>query len=187
MVGTDIFQLINRDYLCIVDYHSKFLVVKKMEGLSADNLISTLKVVFAEYGILKRVMSDTGGSFISEIFKSFCNSLNIEQAVSSFYHHQSNGQVEACIKFIKCTMKRFFNSGGDIYIAMLQIRTTPLVQGLPSPATLLFNCPVRNSMLVMDRLLINTNNGGEHHKVLTNRLYRNDQGSDTFNIFFLSL
>ena len=73
--------------------------------------------------------------------------------------------------------------GGDIHIAMLQMGTTPLGQVLPSPATLLFNCPVRGIMPVMDRLLINTNNDEEHHKVLTNRQCRNDQGNDTFKKF----
>ena len=64
-------QLNNKNYLHVVDYHSKFLVVKKMEGLSADNLISALKVVFAEYSIPKRVMSDTGDNFISEKIQKF--------------------------------------------------------------------------------------------------------------------
>ena len=37
--------------------------------------------------------------------------LNIKQAVSSSYHNQSNGQVEACLKFMKCTM-----NGDQLYI-----------------------------------------------------------------------
>ena len=173
VVGADIFQLNNKNYLCIVNYHRKFLVVK-IKGLSVDSLILALKVVFAEYGIPKRVMSDAGSNFISEKYKNFYKSLNIEQAVSSSYNHQCNGQVEACIKFIKCTMKKFFDSGGDIHIAILQITTTPLGQSLPSPATLLFNGPVRGIMPVMDRLPININNDEEHHKALTNRQCRND-------------
>ena len=66
MVGVGTFQLDNKNYLCTVDYHSKFPEVKKVEGLSADSLGSTFKVVLSEYGIPKRVMSDAGGNFISE-------------------------------------------------------------------------------------------------------------------------
>ena len=150
-----------------------------MEGLSADSLISALKVMFAKYSIPKRLMSDAGSNFISKKSKSFCKSLSIEQAVSSLYHHQSNGQVEACIKSIKCTMKKCFNSKGDVHIAPLQIRTTPLGQGLLSPAMLLFDCPVRGIMPVMDSLPINTDNDEENHKALTNRQCRNGQGNDT--------
>ena len=84
-------------------------------------------------------MSDAGTNFISDRFWQFCMTINIEQAVSSVYHHQSNGQVEACIKFIKCTFKKCADLGRDINMALLQIHTMPLGQGLPSPATLMFN------------------------------------------------
>ena len=104
-IGADIFHLNNKNYLCIIDYHSKFPVIKRMQGLSAESLIAIIKIIFAEYGILHRLMSDAGRNFVSEKFKSFCSSLNIKQAVLSFYHHQNNEQVEACTKFIKCTIK----------------------------------------------------------------------------------
>ena len=45
VLGVDILQLNNKKYLCIVDYHSKFLVIKRMEGLSADNLITTVNLM----------------------------------------------------------------------------------------------------------------------------------------------
>ena len=47
VLGVDIFQLSNKNYLCIVDYHSKFPVIKGLEGLSAGNLIATVKIIFA--------------------------------------------------------------------------------------------------------------------------------------------
>ena len=105
MLDADIFQLNNKNYLRIVEYHSKFPVRKRMESLSAENLITTTKVIFAGYGILHRLMSDAGSNFVSEKFRSFYSSLNIKQAMLSSYHHQSNGQVKACIKFIKHTIK----------------------------------------------------------------------------------
>ena len=169
VTGTDMFQLNNRIYICIVDYHSKFPVVQRMDGLSADSLIAAVKVIFVEYGIPCRIMSDAGSNVISEKFKNFCNSLNIEQAVSSSYHHESTRQVEACIKFIKCTIKKYTDTGGDIHMAILQIRTTSLGQGLPSPTMLLFNCPVRGIMPVMDRPPINIDNDDEHHQTLMHR------------------
>ena len=58
-------------------------------------------------------MSDSGGNFVSDIFKTSCKSLNIEQAFSLSYYHQSNRQVEACIKFVKHTLKKCFDSKGD--------------------------------------------------------------------------
>ena len=118
-------------------------------------------------------MSDAGGNFISEKFKNFCNSLNVEQTLSS-YQHQSNRHVEACIKFIKCTMKKCFDSRSNMHIALVQIRKMLLGQGLPSPDTLLFDCLVRGIMPVIDRLPICTNNDEEHHKALVDRQCKND-------------
>ena len=72
---------------------------------------------------------------------------------------------------------------GDVHIALLQIKTTTLRQGLPSLAALFFNHPVRGIVPVMDRPPINTDNDEEHHKALTNRQWRNYWGNDTFKNF----
>ena len=76
-------------------------MVKRFEGLSAENLIATVKVIFAEYGIPNKLMSDAGTNFVSDKFWKFCNTINVQQTVLLAYHHQSNGQVKACIKLIK--------------------------------------------------------------------------------------
>ena len=173
-LGTDVFHFNNKNYLCLVDYHSKFLVVKRMEGLSTENLIPTTKIIFAEYGIPHKIMSYTGTNFVSDKFKKFCSSLNIEQAVSSAYHHQSNGEVKACIKFIKYMFKKCANSGGDINMALLQIHTTPLGQGLLSPATLLFNQLVCGIIFVLDRKPIGGDCDDEHHSRFIDRQHKNN-------------
>ena len=64
------------------------------------------KVIFAEYGLPKKIWLDSGSNFVSDKFRTFCKSLNIEQAFSSSYHHQRNGQVEAYIKSVKCTLRK---------------------------------------------------------------------------------
>ena len=121
VIGADIFHFRNKHYLCIVDYNIKFPVVKRLEGLLADNLINTVKTIFAEYGIPRKLMLDAGTNFVSDKFHQFCKLVNIEQATLSVYHHQSNGQVEACIKFVKCMFKKCADSGRDINMALLQI------------------------------------------------------------------
>ena len=93
VIGTDIFHFNNKNYLCIIDYNSKFLVVKELEGLSVESLINTTKIIFTKYGIPQKIMSDASTNFVSDRFHQFCKSINVEQAVSSAYHHQSNGQV----------------------------------------------------------------------------------------------
>ena len=68
-----------------------FPIIKKTEGLSADSILLACKIIFSEYGIPKSIISDAGRNFISEKFKNFCRTFNIEQAISLSYHHQSNG------------------------------------------------------------------------------------------------
>ena len=119
VIEADTFHFKNKHYLCIVDYNGKVQVIKRLEGLSADNLINVVKTIFAKYDIPHKLMLDVGTNFISDKFHQFCKLVNIEQATSSVYHHQSNSQVEACIKFIKCMFKKCANSGSDINMALL--------------------------------------------------------------------
>ena len=56
IVSADIFMVNNKTILCIVDYNSKFPIVKKVGSLSADDLVQTAKLMFAEYGIPKNCL-----------------------------------------------------------------------------------------------------------------------------------
>ena len=47
VVGADNFTLHNKNYLCIVDYHSEFPIIKKkVEDLSTESLIVECKIIF---------------------------------------------------------------------------------------------------------------------------------------------
>ena len=174
VVSANVFHFNNKNYLCIVDYHSKFPVIKRLERLSAESLVNTVKIILTKYGIPPKIMSDTGTNFISDMFQQFCKSINVEQAVLSAYHYKSNGQVEACIKFIKCTFKKCSQLGRDINMALLQNYTTLLGQGLPSPATLMFNRQVCGIMPVLDCKPIAQDCDDDHHKKLTHRQQKNN-------------
>ena len=63
----------------------------------------------------------------------------------------------------------------DHHIALLQIQITLLGQSLPSPAMLLFNCPIRGILPVINRLPIGLDNDDEHHKVMIKRQTKNDK------------
>ena len=111
-------------------------------------------------------MSDAGNNFISERFEKFCRMLNIEHAALSSYDPQSNGQVKACIKLVKYTMKKCCDTKSDIHLALLQVRMMPVGPGPPSPATLLFNHPTMGIMPIINRVLISKDNDDECHKTL---------------------
>ena len=50
-VGADIFHLNNINYLCVVDYNSKFPIIRKLQGLSLEYLINAVSATFAKYCI----------------------------------------------------------------------------------------------------------------------------------------
>ena len=68
-------------------------------------------------------------------------------------------------------------------MALLQITTIPLGQGLPSPAMLLFNYQVCGIMPVIDRKLVSVDNDDEHHKNLMHRQSKNDPNNDASQVF----
>ena len=59
----------------------------------------------------------------------------------------------------------------------------PLGPGLPSPAMLLFNCPIRGIMPIINRPLIGLNNNEDHFEVLMMRGTKYDKNHDTFRIY----
>ena len=63
IVGADIFSVDNETLLHIVDCYSKFPVMKRADGLSADILITTTKVMLAELGLPRKTVSDAGMNF----------------------------------------------------------------------------------------------------------------------------
>ena len=125
-IGGNMFTLPNGKYLCIIDYHTKFPIFKKTEDLTVDSLILACKIMFSEYGLPRKIISDACGNlisdacgnFTSEKFEKLCRKLNIECAASSSYQHQNNGQVEICIKLVKCTLKKCCDTNSVIHLAL---------------------------------------------------------------------
>ena len=55
IIGTDLLTINNNHFLCAVDFHSKYTIVKQDEGLSSEHLIRGCKLIFAEYGLLLKL------------------------------------------------------------------------------------------------------------------------------------
>ena len=57
--------------------HEEFPVVKRDNGLSADDPIRTAKIMFTEFKRPKKIVSFTDMNFVLEHFKQLCRMLNI--------------------------------------------------------------------------------------------------------------
>ena len=166
VVGADILSIQNNTLFCIVDYYSKSPVVKEIHNLSAENLIRTVKIVCKEFGLSRKILSDADTNFILDKFRQFCRQLKIDQAITSSYHHQGNEQVEWYIKFMKCTIKKCPDNNDDVNLALLQMGSTPISTEPTSPATILFNRPIRAMLPQINRKPITCNADNEHYDAL---------------------
>ena len=104
-LGVDKIHLNNKNYLCIIDYYSKFPVIKGMDGLSAESLITRVKVIFVEYSIPCSLMSDTGTNFCFREIQKFLQKHQHWASRVLIVSPPKQWTSQTCIKFIKCTIK----------------------------------------------------------------------------------
>lgn len=147
-VGADIFQLGSQDYLCLVDYFSKFPVIRHLKTKTAHSVIDNLRSVFAEYGIPQEVVSDNM-PFASHEFRTFAESYRFTTTTSSPTYSQSNGQVERMIG----TVKKIIKKARDPYLALLEYRNTPFKGLKYSPAQMINNRRLRSKLPVSTEAL----------------------------------
>ena len=69
-LGVNLFEYNKKQYLLVVDYFSKFPIIRKLHSLSTGSIISELKGIFSENSIPETLISDGGPQFRSE-FKEF--------------------------------------------------------------------------------------------------------------------
>ena len=95
VVGTDLFNCNNHEYLIFADYYSKFPIIRKMNGLTTSNMvISTKKQIFSEHSTLSRVVNDNGPQYSSEAFKEFAQQWQFDLIISSLKFPKSNGFIK---------------------------------------------------------------------------------------------
>ena len=150
-VAMDLFYLERKWYLLVTDYYSRYPEIALLHGLTANNVITHIKSIFARHGIPEVVISDNGPQFLplfTSAFGKFAEEWNFQHVTSSPKYAQSNGFVEAAVKIIKRSLKK----EGDSYIALLSYRSTPLENGF-SPAELLFGRRLRSRLPVISSQL----------------------------------
>ena len=132
-VGTDLFQIEDRDYLVTVDYYSSFFEVDYLPDTSSETVISKLKQHFARYGTPDVVVSDGGPQYTSGKFQKFSSLWGFSHQRSSPGNSKANGAAEAAVKTAKRLMRKCRASNEDPYLGLLNLRNTPTEELLTSP------------------------------------------------------
>ena len=137
-LGSDIFQFNGSKYLIIVDYYSRFPVIRPLKDMSAATISNHFTSVLAEYGLPSMITADFGGQYVSEEFTKKCEQSGITLTFSSPYHHQTNSIAEKSVGTCKSLWKKAIECKQCLDTALWMYRITPLDDQLPSPYELLY-------------------------------------------------
>ena len=88
----------NSMFLIVVDTHSKWMKVMKMEGTSLGSTINALRCLFASYGLCQELVTDNGPQFTSEEMRLFLLQNGIKHIKSPPYDPASNGEAERAVR-----------------------------------------------------------------------------------------
>ena len=141
-VATDLFEWNKHTYLLIVDYYSRYIEIARLASLTALEVITHTKSIFARHGIPEVVISDNGPQYTAEVYRQFAKEYNFQHLTSSPYYPQGNGEAERAVRTIKDLLKK----STDPYLALLAYRTTPIQGGENSPCNLLMNRMLRTTI-----------------------------------------
>ena len=84
-LGSDLFYFQRIDFLVVVDYFSKFLIVRKIPSSTSSAIIKELGMIFSEFGNPQIFRSDNGPCYSSQEFKLFMQNWLVEHR-NQFLH-----------------------------------------------------------------------------------------------------
>ena len=92
IVRSDLFEISGEHYLLIMDYFSR------LTSTTSAAVITSLKSIFMQHGILEILQSDNSPQYASQQFLMFAESYVFQHSTTSLRYPQSNGQAERTVK-----------------------------------------------------------------------------------------
>ena len=84
-----------QNVLVIVDHFTRYTRAYVTKDQKASTAAKILYEGFISiFGAPKRILTDQGKAFTSEVVEQLCSQLRISQSTTTAYHPQGNGQVE---------------------------------------------------------------------------------------------
>lgn len=88
-------------HLILVDAHSKWMDIQPMQTITSSKTIEKLRIIFANHGIPRKIVTDNGPSFTSAEFAEFMKNNGIIHIKSAPYHPSTNGLAERAVQTFK--------------------------------------------------------------------------------------
>ena len=147
LIEMDVFTHNDHSYLLIVDVTSRFPVVRNLTRETTKAIVTSLKHIYADFGLPKRVLSNNRPCFKAREYQEFHAKLGVMVEYSSAYNHQSVGSVERMAQ----TMKQILSKNGDdAWLAMLIYKTTSIPGIYKSPSEILSGRKYRTNLPIID-------------------------------------
>ena len=144
--GTDLFELDGQVYLLSVVFYSKCVCVEALQETRSIGVIRVLEKQFVDFGCPQRLISDNGPQYGSFEFKEFAKRMNFEHVTSSPIYARSNGFSERSVQTVKNLLVKMLSDGKTLAETLIALRSTPVGNGLPSPAVLLQGRNLRSGL-----------------------------------------
>ena len=145
-LATDIFHYESQPYLLIVNYTSRFLIVRKLKSMSAQHVAEHFKSIFSEYGWPDTLVSDNGPCYAAETFADLMKEYAVNHITSSLHYSQSNGLLEKFVQIVKNLFNKARDEGTDIHKSLMIYCNTPLTSTSQSPMQMLQQRSVRSQL-----------------------------------------
>ena len=154
-LGSDLFYFQRIDFLVVVDYFSKYLIVRKIPSSTSSAVIKELGMIFSEFGNPLVFRSDNGPCYSSQEFKFFMQNWLVEHRTSSPHYPQSNGLAESMVKVSKNLIEKAIKQDLPWNKLLLDYRCTPISSEIPFPAEILFGRKFRSSISILPSQVLN--------------------------------
>ena len=140
-----------QNYLILVDCFTDWPDIIPMgNNTTAMHLIKVMRQSFCHTAIPDVLWSDGGPQFTAKCFQDFSKQWGFTHQMSSPYHPQSNGKIEATVKSMKKILATSWDTRtlneNKLCRAILQYRNTPSCKDGLSPAQKLYGRPIQDTL-----------------------------------------
>ncbi|OWY96103.1 Gag-pol Polyprotein [Phytophthora megakarya] len=162
----------NKFILVFADYFTRWVEAFAIKALDTVTLVETMvNEVISRHGVPERLLGDQGSNFISELARSFYETLGIKKLFGAAYQPQTQGLVERFNGTLIGMLKMFVNDAQtdwDLYLprVLFAYRTSYHEALKDSPFFSLYGY---DPVLPLDLAFLNTDNNWKSNEVAAYR------------------
>ena len=145
-VVTDIFHYESHSYLLVVDYTSRFPIVRELKSMSSQHIAEHFRLIFSEYRWPDTLVSDNGPCYVAETFTNLLKEYAVNHITSSLHYPQSNGLAEKNVQIVKNLFHKVKHEGTDIHKCLMIYCNMPLASTSKSPMQMLQQRSARSQL-----------------------------------------